>query len=100
MIGKEANQKILRRSQILANMKINVQRPVTMQLRAMPSPSGKSLGVHDQGLPAHLVMQVSRCVLDLTKEYKVSSNRQHPCWGGLGVSSHCTHRNVRVTEAT
>lgn len=47
--------------QILANMKINVQRPATTQLYAMPSTFDKSLGVHDRGLLAHLVMQVSSC---------------------------------------
>lgn len=35
-----------------------------------PTPSGKSLGVHHQGLPSHLVEQVQG--LDLVMEYKVS----------------------------
>lgn len=41
-----------------------------MQVHGAPSPSGKSLGVHHQGLPSHLVEQVQG--LDLVMEYKVS----------------------------
>lgn len=50
-----------------------------MQLHGVPSPSGKSLRVHHQGLPPHLEKQVQG--LDLVMEYKVSSNcRQLPVW--------------------
>lgn len=41
-----------------------------MQVHGVPSPSGKSLGVHHRGLPSHLVEQVQG--LDLVMEYKVS----------------------------
>lgn len=41
-----------------------------MQVHGAPSPSGKSLRVHHQGLPSHLVEQVQG--LDLVMEYKVS----------------------------
>lgn len=80
--------------QILGNMKINVQRPATTQLHAMPSPSGKSLGVHDRGLPAHLVTQVSRCHAWPHKGIQGELQWTTPWLGGPGVSSRCTYKNV------
>lgn len=64
-----------------------------MQLHEVPSPSGKSLRVHHQGLPSHLEKQVQG--LDLVMEYKVSSNsRQLPDWelqDAAVVVSVCMH---------
>lgn len=60
----------------------------------MPSPSGKSSWVHDQGLPPHLVTQVSRCYAWPHDGVQGELKWTTPFSGGLGVCSGSKDMNV------
>lgn len=70
------------------------------QLHVMPSPSGKSWWVQDQGLPPHLVTQVSRCSAWPHDGVQGELKWTTPFSGGLGVSGGSADMNICGREAT